>query len=153
MSQINIRDTKSKNNVWRNTNGFTLIEVIIAMMLVSIIFLAAFPLVKTGRTIVEKKQKEIEVCILGDGMFDGLTKEMQNSAEMGFDTEELENKYSQNGIDVEITIEMVKSTWAILLLRIKEEDAVLYEREEMVHLPNAGLKPLISVDEWTEEED
>lgn len=153
MSQMNIRDTESKKNVWRNTNGFTLIEVIIATMLVSIIFLAAFPLVKTGKTIVEEKKKEIEVCILGDGIFDGLTKELQNSAEVILDTEEIENEYGQYGIDVEIIAEQVKSTWAVLLVRIKEEDAVLYEREEMVHMPNAGLKPLISVDEVTEEKD
>ena len=153
MSQMNIRDIESKKNVWRNTNGFTLIEVIIATMLVSIIFLAAFPLVKTGKTIVEEKKKEIEVCILGDGIFDGLTKELQNSAEVILDTEEIENEYGQYGIDVEIIAEQVKSTWAVLLVRIKEEDAVLYEREEMVHMPNAGLKPLISVDEMTEEKD
>ena len=124
MNQVNIWHADGKKRRRRNTAGFTLMEVIIAMMLVSTIFLAAFPLVTTGRNVVAKKQKEIEINLLGDGIFDRISGELQNAAELFENTEELETEYDQYGIDVNITIEQMEHGWVYLFVRIMEEETV-----------------------------
>lgn len=144
-----------KNRRKNTTGGFTLVEVVIASMLVGMVMLAAFPMIITGRDILERRQKEMESSLLGDSVFDCVVKELQNADQIFVGTEEEVEAFCENlefenwsfvemdlgsdVFDVEIEIEPVDNEWVFLGVKLISERDILFEREEVVPILNFGL--------------
>lgn len=132
--------------------GFTMIEVVIASMLIGMLLLTAFPLFKTGKSLINQKQKDLELSILGDGVFAGIKKEFQNAEIVYFGTEEalseiygdstestwnlLDINLDRHGLDMEIEAELLEEGWMFLCVQMSEEGNIRYKREETILLPN-----------------
>lgn len=155
MEQIGPECGDMENKIKKAIGGFTLVEVVIASMLVGMVLLAAFPLIKTGRSILERRQKELECSWIGDGIFEFTMKEIQNADRMFVGTEDEFNEFCEetdpeqwkqlkidsdgHGLDVEITLEPVEQEWMLLGVRLIEKETVLFEKEEVVPVLNFGL--------------
>jgi len=113
----------------KNQKGFMLIELILASMLSGMIFLAAFPLVFTGYGAVKKERIRMEAAMIGDSIFERISKENQN-------TEEICSEFMDFGFDVEIESEPVDNQWISLTVILVKEGDYVYERSEFVPLFN-----------------
>ena len=156
MKYFGMYQRKNRKQFYRHQNaGFTMIEVVVAAMLLTMVLLAAFPLFQTGKAIVDQKQRKQEIELLGDYVFEGAAKELQNAEMNDFESEEaedglderlyldgldnLEEKLDPYGLDLEILAEPLESGWFFLLVELSEEGTVQYHREEMILSPNYGL--------------
>ena len=144
------RDMKNHQN-----SGFTMIEVVVASMLLTMVLLTAFPMFRTGKAIVDRKQRTQEIEFLGDRVFDRTARELQHAEIAYFGTEDaayrldesmfpdslddLEDRLEQYRLDVEILAEPMEDGWFLLLVELSEDGTVQYNREEMILSPNYGL--------------
>ena len=135
--------------------GFTMIEVVVASMLLTMVLLTAFPMFRTGKAIVDQKQRTQEIEFLGDRVFDRTARELQHAEIAYFGTEnvayrldesmfpdsldDLEDRLEQYRLDVEILAEPMEDGWFLLLVELSEDGTVQYNREEMILSPNYGL--------------
>lgn len=144
------RDMKNHQN-----SGFTMIEVVVASMLLTMVLLTAFPMFRTGKAIVDRKQRTQEIEFLGDRMFDRVARELQHTEIAYFGTkgaayrldesmfpdslDDLEDRLEQYRLDVEILAEPMEDGWFLLLVKLSEDGTVQYNREEMILSLNYGL--------------
>lgn len=132
----------------RTQNGFSLVEVMVAMMLGSMVLLSAFPIVRTGKSFVELKQKKLESNVLGNGIFEHVRDELRiletvNPEEdlleavcEDIDFDAMETRVSGHGFELALDIENIEPGWAWLRVCLTEEDVVCYEREEAILMLN-----------------
>lgn len=138
----------------KNQYGYTLVEVVIASMLLGMVFLAASPLLFTGYRAVKREQTKTEAEMVGDRVFDRIVSELRNADLVYFGTyEELERAYHEDadawesldlepyelGFEIKIAEEAVESNWIRLTIVLEKEEEVAYQREELVSLLNQGL--------------
>ena len=132
----------------RKQNGFSLVEVMVAMMLGSMVLLSAFPLVRIGTSFMELKQKKLESNVLGNGIFEHVRDELRiletvNPEEdllevvcEDIDIDAVETRVSGHGFELALDIENMEPGWAWLRVCLTKDDAVCYEREEAIPMLN-----------------
>ena len=120
-------------------DGFTLVEVVIAAMLSSVLMLTAFPMLTTSRNLVTKMQHRWEAVVIGDGVFQQASTELQNNGEVCIETmEDWEERF--NSYDVELTVTWEEPDWMAVSVSLFRQDTVLYERCEWIPYLNGRLQ-------------
>ena len=121
------------------TDGFTLVEVVIAAMLSSVLMLTAFPMLTTSRNLVTKMQHRWEAVVIGDGVFQQASTELQNNGEVCTETmEDWEERF--NSYDVELNVTWEETDWMAVSVSLFRQDTVLYERCEWIPYLNGRLQ-------------
>ena len=120
-------------------DGFTLVEVVIAAMLSSVLMLTAFPMLTTSRNLVTKMQHRWEAVVIGDGVFQQASTELQNNGEVCIETmEDWEERF--NSYDVELNVTWEETDWMAVSVSLFRQDTVLYERCEWIPYLNGRLQ-------------
>ena len=120
-------------------DGFTLVEVVIAAMLSSVLMLTAFPMLTTSRNLVTKMQHRWEAVVIGDGVFQQASTELQNNGEVCIETmEDWEERF--NSYDVELNVTWEETDWMAVSVILFRQDTVLYERCEWIPYLNGRLQ-------------
>ena len=120
-------------------DGFTLVEVVIAAMLSSVLMLTAFPMLTTSRNLVTKMQHRWEAVVIGDGVFQQASTELQNNGEVCIETmEDWEERF--NSYDVELNVTWEETDWMSVSVILFRQDTVLYERCEWIPYLNGRLQ-------------
>ena len=134
--------TKDMRN---NKKGFTLVEIVIALMLSVILMAAIAPVVMTGFRMLKARQQKLEAGLLGDSIFQCAARELQNMEFNNDDTDDIvawltgEYDLQKYGFEAEIRTEPSEHGWICLQVKLLAEGSVTYEREEMIFLPNQEL--------------
>ena len=132
----------------KDQKGFTLVEVVIASMLLGMVFLSAFPCLSAGYQIIKKEQTNTEAQIIGDRAFDRVLKEVQSAGTMYAGIYEEDSLYEENlgdsefsklGFDIEVTSESMDGHWINLTVILKKEETVIYQRTEIRPLLKVGF--------------
>ena len=132
----------------KDQKGFTLVEVVIASMLLGMVFLSAFPCLSAGYQIIKKEQTNTEAQIIGDRVFDWVLKEVQSAGTMYAGIYEEDSLYEENlgdsefsklGFDIEVTSESMDGHWINLTVILKKEETVIYQRTEIRPLLKVGF--------------
>ena len=120
-------------------DGFTLVEVVIAVMLSGVLMLAAFPMLTTGRNLVTKMQHRWEAAVIGDGVFQQASTELQNNGEVYIETmEDWEERFDSYDVELDVTWE--EPDWMVVSVSLIRQDTVLYERCEWIPYLNGRLQ-------------
>ena len=120
-------------------DGFTLVEVVIVAMLSSVLMLTAFPMLTTSRNLVTKMQHRWEAVVIGDGVFQQASTELQNNGEVCIETmEDWEERF--NSYDVELNVTWEETDWMSVSVILFRQDTVLYERCEWIPYLNGRLQ-------------
>lgn len=143
--------------IWKfgNNNGFSLVEIVIAAMLMGMVLLAAFPMIMTGKRNLERKQREMEVRLLGDRVFERVCEELERSGQAVLEAEDtkeivleeperewqklLECELEHHGVHMKVETEKLDDEWLFLNVKLTEDEMVFYEREQVVPVLNLGL--------------
>ena len=137
----------------KNQNGFTLVEVVIASMLLGMVFLSAFPIVTTGYRMMKQEQEKIEAQIIGNSEFDRIASELQTAKYIFLGTKEeleaiqedaeewkyIDHIFSDQAFDMIVDVEILEDHWLYMTVTLSDENKVVYNREEMISLLNYGF--------------
>ena len=132
----------------KNHKGFTLVEVIIASMLLGMVFLAAFPFMSTGYQLIKKERIKTEAQVVGDRVFDRMIGEIQNVGMIHADAHEeddfyeesiVDSEFSKLGFDIETAAEPMEDHWIHLTVILKKDEEIVYQRTEMSPLLNSAF--------------
>ena len=133
---------KKKQSHRRQSPGFTMIEVMIASLLMTMILAAAFPMFRTGKGIADQKQRTMEIEILGDSVFERAEKELQNTMSLdGWD--KADTRLERYGLDMEVLAEPMEEGWHVLRVELSDDESVQYIREEWILVPNYGKRKAV----------
>ena len=133
------REDRKSDDMEHRNGGFTLVEVIVAAMLSSMLLLSAFPVLTTGRNLVTKMQHRWEAVVIGDGVFDQASAELQNTGEVCIETmEDWEERFDSYDVELDVTWE--ESDWMVLSVSLIRNDTVCYERCEWIPYRNGQLQ-------------
>ena len=119
----------------RKSPGFTMIEVIIASMLMTLVLATAFPLFRTGKGIADQKQRAMEIEILGDSVFKRAEKELQITMNLD-EWDKKDTRLEQYGLELKVLAEPMEDGWYVLRVELSDEETVQYLREERVLVLN-----------------
>ena len=143
----------------KDQKGFTLVEVVIASMLLGMVFLTAFPLINVGYQVIKSEQIRTEAQLIGDSIFERISSELQNNETMKSGMyaeseriledainpwERIETLFPGGGFDVEVESEPMDEGWTCLTVTLKKEGDIVYKRSEMIYLLNyEGFGPVL----------
>ena len=135
------RDRRMKRKPFRKSPcaGFTMIEIMVASMLLTMVLAAAFPLIRTGKAIAVQKQRAMEIEILGDSVFKQAEKELQIAMNLD-EWDKTDTRLDQYGLELEILAEPMEDGWYVLRVELSDEATVQYIREERILVLNYGLR-------------
>lgn len=113
-------DRRNKNR----KSGFSLVEVVIALALLGMVLLAVGPVITTGQRIFLRTQRKAEAEVLGDRAFEYIAEgKEQNEISIGL---------KEKGFELMVETEPLDREWVSLRLELVENNAVVYEREEVI---------------------
>ena len=125
--------------LFRGTTGRVALGSILAAGSLCVLMLAAVPVLTTGRNLVTKMQYRWEAVVIGDGVFQQASTELQNNGEVCIETmEDWEERF--NSYDVELNVTWEETDWMSVSVILFRQDTVLYERCEWIPYLNGRLQ-------------
>ena len=137
--------------------GFTIIEIVIAAMLVGILTLTAFPLLLTGWKTVIRQQTELDQAMLAEQIFDHMVQEIQSNT--GFEIREsnsemiwknFEERMEELHLTVHIETTPVQDQWISLEVQLFDDETLVCTREGIIFRLNAGNYGTLQKEDKTE---
>ena len=124
-------------------------------MLAGMVLIAAVPAVMTGKRILDQKQNELRMRMLGDSMYETIQRQLQDAERIVIGTEEVletvEEEYPMylwepcvfpkelKEFEWMIVLEHAEPEWIYFGVQISEDGIMIYERDEHIPMLNFSL--------------
>lgn len=122
--------------------GFTLVEVMTAILLLGMLMLLIFPMRRMMVRVLERTGDQEHAEMIGDAVFRHVADGLQTSAIRGGDLDELSlDAFCEDDLVPEISVEDSSESRVFIRITVSEGARVLYERSGNIFCGSPGQQP------------
>ena len=122
--------------------GFTLVEVMTAILLFGMLMLLIFPMRRMMVRVLERTGDQEHAEMIGDAVFRHVTDGLQTGAIRGGDLDELSlDAFCEDDLVLEISVEDSSESRVFIRITVSEGARVLYERSGNIFCGSPGQQP------------